>query len=121
MLGVGAGTLPCYVERAFCSRSARSSAHSPSRPDAAAHLGRGGLGVGEAEDLLRLDPGQQQPQHALGEHMVLPDPALASTQTEAAGIGGGALLRDDVFADDDAAAHSLSSPSLTRHSSTRAR
>ncbi len=42
------------------------------------HIGGGGLGEGDAEDACRIDTRQQQPDHALGEHMRL----------AGAGIGG---------------------------------
>ena len=42
------------------------------------HLRRGGLGVGQAEDALRLGAGEQQPRHPVGQH-----PGLAR-----AGVGG---------------------------------
>ena len=44
----------------------------------ALHLGGGGLGVGEAEDALRLGAGEQQPRHPVDQ-----DPGLAR-----AGVGG---------------------------------
>ena len=55
--------------------------HRPSPEGAeqpALHLGGGGLGVGEAQDLLRLGPGEQQPRNPVGQH-----PGLAR-----AGVGG---------------------------------
>ena len=40
------------------------------------HLGRGGLGVGQAQDVLRLDPVQQQPRHPVGQHAGLARPGI---------------------------------------------
>ncbi len=46
--------------------------------DAARHLGRGGVGVGEAEDRAGRDAREQEPHHALREDVGLP----------CAGVGG---------------------------------
>ena len=64
------------------------------------HLGRRRLGVGEAEDLLRLGAGQQQPRHPVGQH-----PGLAR-----AGIGRDPARRAGVAARTCAATASLTRP-----------
>ena len=53
--------------------------------DAARHLRGGDLGEGQAEDRGRIGAGEQQADHALGQHVVLPEPALAITQADARG------------------------------------
>ena len=55
------------------------------------HLGRGGLGVGEAEDAFRLGAGEQQPQHALRQHVRLAGAGVGADPGGGARIGGVAL------------------------------
>ena len=83
------------------------------------HLAGGSLGIGQAQDVLRLDPGQQQTRHPVGQH-----PRLARS-----GIGGqpGGAVRAGglnlAFAG-GIAAHSRSSGVATvlrSHSPNRAR
>ena len=65
---------------------------SPRRPgaeQAVLHLGRGGLGVGQAEDASAAStpPSSSRATRSVSTR-VLPDPALAESQVERARVGG---------------------------------
>ena len=46
------------------------------RQQAVLHLGRGGLGIGQAQDAFGRRAGQQQPRHAVGQHPRLARPGI---------------------------------------------
>ena len=104
----------------------RVAGHRPLRQplrDAAAHLGRRRLGVGEAQHLVRPRPRQQQPQHPRGEHIGLAR-AGVGRHPHRAGSGRGALPADDRLGHRDRAAtalHGSSTPAVSVHSSVRAK
>ena len=83
---VAAGARP-----SSCDSSASSAASAHRHPAGEAlktrlrHLGGGGLGVGEAEDALGRRAGEQQAQHAHGEHVRL---AGAGVGRDPGGDGG---------------------------------
>ena len=83
--------------------------------DAVRHLGRGGLGEGEAEDARGRRPRQHQRQHAVGEHLGLAGAGRGRDPDRGRDIGRLllSLLRIG-------RGHSPSSP-VTDHSLTRAR
>ena len=88
---------------------------------AIAHLGRRGLGEGEAEDSLGLYAGQKQPCHAISQHFGLAgagiglDPGRLCGRRRLALLGGG-----DAYGIPDIDAHS-SLPPVVDHSATRSR
>ena len=72
------------------------SAHAASRSrDAAAHLGRRRLGVGEAEDLLGRHAAQQQPQHARSQHIGLARAGIGRHPHRTRRVGRAPLARGD--------------------------
>ncbi len=100
--------------------------HRPLRQpvaNALAHLGGGRLGIGEAEDGLRLHPGEQQAQHPIGEHEGLAGPGIGLHPDGISGVARQGLARPGVEGDVEVAAiaHGSSSPSTAVHSATRAR
>ena len=70
----------------------RPGAEGPEQP--VLHLRRRGLGVGEAEDLLRLGAGEQQARHPVGEHPGLAGAGVGGDPARGRG-GGGADLGGD--------------------------
>ncbi len=73
----------------------RPGAEGPEQP--VLHLGRGGLGVGEAEDLLRLGAGEQQAGDPVGEHAGLAGAGVGGDPARRRGgrgadLGGGGLV-----------------------------
>ncbi len=51
------------------------------------HLARGGLGVGQAQDVLRRDPVEQEPRHPVGEHPRLARSRIGRQPHRVAGLG----------------------------------
>ena len=99
---------------------ARSSDAPPIRQllgDAVGHLRRRRLGEGEAEDALRRRAGQQQAQHAVGQHLGLARAGRGGDPGRRRRVGGAALRRRGAAwsAAATAVAH-VSSPSATDHS-----
>ena len=68
------------------------------------HLGRGGLGIGQAQDMLRLHPVQQQPRHPVGQHPRLARPGIGRQEGRGLRIGG-----DDLPVKGGMAGHAASS------------
>ena len=68
-------------------RPAAEVAHHP-----ILHFGRRRLGEGQRQDAFRGIPGQQQPQHAIGQHMSLAGAGRGRHPDMARRIGGDALL-----------------------------
>ena len=70
LLGIdapGAGLAHGVVERGVVEQGP-----GPQRVEhAVRHVGGGGLGEGDAEDARRIDAGEQQPDHALRQHVGL--------------------------------------------------
>ena len=95
--------------------------------DAAGHIGGGGLGEGQAEDLRRLRPSEQQPQHALGQHMRLAAAGIGGNPGRAGRIGGERLMTPQQIRNVEPLAHQASpagasaAPPASDHSFTRAR
>ncbi len=56
--------------------------------EAILHLGRGGLGVGEAEDVLRFHPAQQQAGDAVGQDAGLARSGIGGQPGRGGGFGG---------------------------------
>ena len=52
------------------------------------HLGGGGLGIGQAQNMLGLHPGQQQPRHAVGQNTGFAGPRVGRKPCGDGGIGG---------------------------------
>ena len=93
--------------------------------NAVRHIGGRGLGEGETEDFLGLRTLQQEPDHALREHMGLAGACIGRHPGGRAWIGGIMLLGDQ-RGRDDAFVHSISLSSSARppdndHSRTRAK
>jgi hypothetical protein len=87
----------------------------------ALHLGGGRLGVGDAEHLFRIDPGQQQARHPVDQRLGLAGPGVGGDEGRDCWIGRRAL-RIAVFGEgEDGQGHSPSSSPLVDHSDTRAR
>ena len=62
------------------------------REHALRHLRGGGLGVGERQDALGRRAGQQQAQHAHGQHVRLAGAGVGADPSRGGGIGGGRLV-----------------------------
>ena len=103
--------------------SAASAASSSLRPageaveHALGHVRRRRLGEGQAEDLRRRGAGEQEPQHALRQHMRLARAGVGRHPGGALRIGRLALAPRRIL---QGGAH-VSSPSDSAHSATRAR
>ena len=85
------------------------------------HLGGGGLGVGDAQDLGRSRLLQQQPGHPVHEGGGLARAGVGGDEDRAAGIGGGPLVGAGLFEGREGHSGASSSPPTTCHSQTRAR
>ena len=83
------------------------------------HVGGGGLGVGEAEDLLRRRAAQQQPDHALRQHMGLARARIGGDPGRRGRVGRGVLDVEDIGGNLHSTPSSSSPPA--DHSATRAR
>ena len=55
------------------------------------HLAGGGLGVGQAENMLRFHPAQQQPRDAVGQNLGLARPGIGRKPSGGIGAGGAKL------------------------------
>src|SRR5688572_19165405 len=114
--------ITCYVPYSLTQAfgiEQRPCAEPPG--DALAHLGSRRLGVGEAEDLLGRNAGEQQAQHALGQDVGLARAGIGLDPHRGVRVGGGPLRADDGRIQGllEDAGHSLSSPSFKLHSSVR--
>ncbi len=92
--------------------------HGPraERPEQAVlHLGRGGLGVGQAEDLLRVGPGEEQARHPVGQDAGLARAGIGRHPARDRGGGGADLGGDGVLH------HAVSGSSPSAHSPLRDR
>ncbi len=95
--------------------------------DAARHIGGGGLGEGKAEDLRRLRPGEQQPQHALRQNVRLAAAGVGGNPGRGGRIGGERLMPPQQIGDFEPPPHQASpagvspAPPASDHSLTRAR
>ena len=95
--------------------------------DAAGHVGRGGLGEGQAEDLRRLGAVEHQAEHALGQHMRLAAAGVGGDPGRRVRVRGERLVAPERLRDVEAAAHAPSpasaspAPPASDHSLTRAR
>ena len=91
--------------------------------DAAAHLRRRRLGVGEAEDLLGLHLAQQQPQHPRRQHIGLARAGIGRHPHGTARVRSHALALGNPLRHraEKAPAHGSSTPEVSVHSSVRAR
>ena len=95
--------------------------------DAAGHVGRGGLGEGQAEDLRRLGAVEHEAQHALGQHMRLAAAGVGGDPGRGVRVRGERLIAPEQLRDVEAAAHAASpasaspAPPASDHSLTRAR
>ena len=79
------------------SSSSLSGVHSRERLEhTVRHVGGGGLRVGEAEDLLGRGAAQQQPDHALRQHMRLARARIGGDPGGRRRVGRGALNVEDV-------------------------
>ena len=85
------------------------------------HLGGGGLGVGDAQDLGRARLLQQQPGHPVHKGGGLARAGVGRDEDRTAGIGGGPLVGAGLFEGRQGHSGASSSPPTTCHSQTRAR
>ena len=85
-----------------------------------AHLGRGGLGEGEAENALGPHARQQQARHAIGQHLGLAGAGIGHHPGRLARHGGAALLAAGILDRIELGGHSPVPPALD-HSATRSR
>ena len=88
----GPGSSPSIVSS--WPRSASFEPHPISEPavDPPRHLGRAGLGEGQAEDRGRIDAGKQQPQHPRGQDMGLAGPRRRRQRGMVARMRGAELV-----------------------------
>ena len=93
--------------------------------DAVRHVGGGRLGIGDAEHPAGRDAVQQEPQHAVDQHMGLARASVGRDPGGEAGVGGQRLALIGQRRDDPARLHgstpSSPPPGAADHSLTRAR
>jgi hypothetical protein len=75
------------------------------RADAIGHLGRGGLGEGQAQDRFGPRALEQQPEHARGQHLRLSGPGRSGQRRVNRGIGGQRLIAEERLREFEALAH----------------
>jgi len=98
----------------------RPFAQPPEQP--VLHLGGGGLGVGEAEDMLRLHPAEEEARHPVGQHAGLARPGIGGKPGVPRGIGGSDLGGEGVgHAPSSEASSSVAGSSVMSHSPKRDR
>ena len=85
-----------------------------------AHLGGRRLGEREAEDALRSRAGEQEPRHAIGQHLGLAGAGVGLDPRGMGGRRGPPLLAAGELQEIERLAHS-SSPIAVDHSATRSR
>ncbi len=124
--GVAIG--PATVQRLDPRRQFRVAKRRPfrqCRKHPVRHVGCGGAGVGQAQDLRRIGAAQQQPDDALGQHMGLARSGIGRHPGRIPGVGGARLAGRRVGRDGIGFLHASppSSPASppADHSSTRAR
>ncbi len=87
------------------------------------HVGGGRLGEGDAEDLLRRDALQQQPDHALDQDMRLAGPGIGRDESGRRRVRGAGLRRANFWWNGPGCLHHSSNPNppAADHSLIRAR
>ena len=86
------GPVEQLLELARELRVGRGHPFGQPREHALRHLGGGGLGVGERQDALGRRTGEQQAQHAHGQHVRLAGAGVGAHPRGGRGVGGGGLV-----------------------------